>query len=102
VHRDIKPENIYLCRRADEVDIVKVLDFGLARTTQRASGQAGLTQAGMIQGTPYTMSPEQIEERALDGRSDLYSLACVAMWLLTGQEVFEGESVMGILMMHLK
>ncbi len=103
VHRDIKPENIHTCRRADELDVVKVLDFGLVRVRRTDGSRVQLTQDGFVQGTPATMSPEQIQDLDLDGRSDLYSLGCVACWLLTGQEVFPVGSgaTMSLLHQHL-
>ncbi|HET7504104.1 MAG TPA: protein kinase, partial [Kofleriaceae bacterium] len=106
LHRDIKPPNLYLCRAADEVDIVKLLDFGIVQTVAeppapRASGDARalgappridgtpkLTQIGAMLGTPGFMAPEQILGMQLDGRADLYALGCCAWWLLTGHEVF--------------
>jgi serine/threonine protein kinase len=101
VHRDIKPENLFLCRRADEVDVLKVLDFGIVRMQEPTSDMAR-TRQGMVQGTPATMSPEQATDRPLDGRSDLYSLGCVAYWLLTGQPVFTNENAMELLTSHVQ
>jgi serine/threonine protein kinase len=101
IHRDVKPANLFLCRAADEVDIVKVLDFGLVRSVRASSGQlrpAGgrgsleepLTgyQQGIL-GTPGFMAPEQVLGRSMDGRADLYALGCVAFWLLTGRLLFD-------------
>jgi serine/threonine-protein kinase len=104
-HRDIKPPNLMLCRAADEVDIVKLLDFGIVHTPNEAPVEAvrlpaspppsgstpRLTQLGAMVGTPGFMAPEQILAMPLDGRADLYSLGCVAWWLLTGNEVFQRE-----------
>jgi serine/threonine-protein kinase len=105
LHRDIKPPNLYVCRAADEVDIVKLLDFGIVQTTQEPpappkGGRAAtpvpetpkLTQVGAMLGTPGFMAPEQILGMQLDGRADLYSLGCVAWWLLVGREVFSREA----------
>jgi len=100
VHRDIKPENLYICRRADEVDVLKVLDFGIV-AVQRKPTDKGLTQAGMVQGTPSTMSPEQAMGESLDGRSDLYSLGCVAWFLITGKMPFAGSDPYTILSAHI-
>jgi serine/threonine protein kinase len=98
VHRDIKPENIYTCRRADEVDVVKVLDFGIVAVQDR---DVGVTKRGFVVGTPSTMSPEQARGEPLDGRSDLYALGCVAYWLLTGTEVFRLDGQMELILAHL-
>ena len=94
VHRDIKPENILF------TDGVAVLaDFGISRAMTVASGER-LTQSGMVLGTPQYMSPEQGAGDAVDGRSDVYSLACVVYEMLTGDPPFTGASPMGILARH--
>ncbi|MBN8525471.1 MAG: protein kinase, partial [Planctomycetes bacterium] len=100
VHRDIKPENIFVCRRADEVDVIKVLDFGLVRIA-KAPENARLTQAGMINGTPATMAPEQAMGKELDGRTDLYAVGCVACWLLTGSDLFSADNAIELLTKHI-
>jgi serine/threonine-protein kinase len=88
VHRDIKPANLFIARLGPEYDYLKVLDFGIVK--DRAGQQAVmLTAQGMVQGTPAFMAPELVfGEDGVDGRADLYSLACVAYWALTGQLVF--------------
>jgi serine/threonine-protein kinase len=103
LHRDIKPPNLFSCRAADEVDIVKLLDFGIVQTVNEAPSKAvslaaapildtpKLTQLGAMLGTPGFMAPEQILGMQLDGRADIYSLGCVAWWLLTGKEVFSRD-----------
>ncbi|HYS78742.1 MAG TPA: serine/threonine-protein kinase, partial [Candidatus Dormibacteraeota bacterium] len=88
VHRDIKPANLMVLKGG----VLKVTDFGLAK-----SPSANLTQAGVLLGTPSYMSPEQIEGRELDGRSDLFSLGVVLYELLTGVRPFEGESISTII-----
>jgi serine/threonine-protein kinase len=102
VHRDIKPANIYACKSGCRYDFVKVLDFGLvARDRALAGDGARLTQADQATGTPAYMPPEIAAGKAIDGRADLYSLCCVAYWLLTGCQVFEGETVYDIVHQHL-
>lgn len=97
VHRDIKPGNIMICDRTDGADIVKVLDFGLARTMERVSSR--ITQQHLLGGTPIYIAPERIRDPAsVDTRSDLYSLGAVAYYLLTGKEVVEGSSPQEILL----
>jgi len=92
VHRDIKPENILL-----EAGQAVVSDFGIARAITAAGGEK-LTQTGMTVGTPGYMSPEQAAgERQLDGRSDIYSLACVLYEMLAGNPPFLGTSARAIL-----
>lgn len=91
VHRDIKPENIMLSTSGE----IKVTDFGLARVNNNASQQA-LTQIGITMGTPLYMSPEQVEGRSLDSRSDIYSLGVTAYHTLAGQPPFDGENALAI------
>src|SRR5213594_3511130 len=92
VHRDIKPENILLSSGH-----ALVADFGIARAITAAGGER-LTQTGVTVGTPGYMSPEQASgERDLDGRSDVYSLACVLYEMLAGNPPFLGTSARAIL-----
>ena len=88
VHRDIKPANIYLCRLGLEVDVAKVLDFGLVADRQ---GADRASSGGIIQGTPAYMAPEQAKGLPTDARSDLYALGGVAYWLLSGHTVFDED-----------
>jgi eukaryotic-like serine/threonine-protein kinase len=94
IHRDLKPENIVLTNRAGETDFAKVLDFGIAARTESADAQkeAKLTQQGMVLGTPPYMSPEQFTGKALDARSDIYSLAVMSYEMLTGKLPFEADT----------
>ncbi|GIW95149.1 MAG: serine/threonine protein kinase [Pirellulaceae bacterium] len=97
VHRDIKPENIMLSVTGE----VKVADFGLARVTQE--GQAiELTQVGVTLGTPLYMSPEQVEGRPVDPRSDIYSLGVTCYHMLAGRPPFEGDSPLSVAVQHLQ
>lgn len=96
VHRDIKPENIMLARTGE----VKVADFGLARQTNDAA--MNLTQVGVTMGTPLYMSPEQVEGRPLDPRSDLYSFGVTIYQMLTGGPPFRGDTALAIAVQHLK
>ena len=89
LHRDIKPQNLFLCRLGLDVDVLKVLDFGLVKSLHE--GAAQLTTEGVLTGTPAYMPPERVVGAAADERSDLYSLGCVAYWMLTGRAVFTGE-----------
>ena len=95
VHRDLKPENILL-----EDGHAVVADFGIAHAVS-ASGEQKLTQTGVTLGTPTYMSPEQaFAEKAIDGRSDIYSLACVLYEMLTGQPPFTGPNAQAIMARH--
>ena len=97
VHRDIKPANILLDPRPGEPDHVYVSDFGLIKSA--APGDT-LTPAGQYVGTPLYSAPEQAEGKAVDGRADQYSLACVAFELLSGRRVFERDQPVMLLMAH--
>ena len=119
VHRDIKPANLYVCRQADEVDVLKVLDFGLVRSLSDAPSEgrsleelarelesgtlplAKLTAAGAVMGTPDYMAPEQNLGQDTDARADIYALGCVAYFALTGVLPFRGRDGMAIMMAHL-
>jgi len=101
VHRDIKPANLFVCRYGSDVDFVKVLDFGLVKK-QELVEDAALTQKGQFLGTPAFVAPEMALGSAIDGRTDLYSLGCVAYWLLTGSLVFEAGNPMALAAKHLQ
>lgn len=96
VHRDIKPDNLFLCRQGLHQEVVKVLDFGLAvvrESLMRAAREGEARNTELFVGSPFFVSPEQARGEAdLDGRADLYSLGCVAWFLLTGKNVQGGES----------
>ena len=89
IHRDLKPSNIFLARRRDGRQRVKLLDFGIVKTTNRAA----LTSTGAAIGTPYYMSPEQVLALPLDPRADIYSLGAVLFEALAGRPVFLGEAL---------
>lgn len=102
VHRDIKPRNIFCCHMGSDDDFVKVLDFGLVKIQAAEETQTQLTLPGTATGTPAYMPPEiGMGKLNVDGRADLYSLACVAYWLLTGQLVFEGANTMAVILAHI-
>ena len=97
VHRDIKPDNLLLTTAGD----VKVADFGLARLAQDPAA-VQLTQEGFTLGTPLYMSPEQVEGRTVDGRSDLYSLGATAYHLFAGTPPFTGATSLSVALAHVR
>ena len=100
IHRDIKPSNIILTRRGGLFDFVKLVDFGLVKAVD-AGRMAGLTTADSVVGTPLYMAPEAIRHPdQADARTDLYAVAAVGYFLLTGRPVFQGRTVADILFQH--
>ncbi|HEY1550686.1 MAG TPA: protein kinase, partial [Kofleriaceae bacterium] len=98
IHRDLKPENIFLITRGGEADVVKVLDFGIAKTTEaEAARERRLTSPGMAMGTPEYMAPEQAAGRPADARTDIYSLGAIMYEMCTGQPPYTGDNFMEIL-----
>jgi eukaryotic-like serine/threonine-protein kinase len=102
VHRDLKPENIFLCNQGGLTDFPKVLDFGLAKVTEREMrpGSIILTQEGMVFGTPEFMSPEQAQGQVLTPASDIYSLAVILYEALTGKLPFDARTPVEHLQLH--
>jgi serine/threonine protein kinase len=97
VHRDVKPANILVDARPGRPDHVYLSDFGVSKGAVSVS----LTGTGQFLGTPDYSAPEQIEGRAVDGRTDQYALACVAYQMLTGAVPFERDQGMAVLLAHL-
>ena len=100
VHRDLKPENCFCTTNAAGAELVKVLDFGIAKVNSSSIGQ-GLTQAGRVFGTPAYMSPEQAEGAEVDHRTDIYSLGVTMYQALTGSVPFTSDTPLGFLKQHL-
>lgn len=92
IHRDLKPSNIMI----DSQGNTKIMDFGIARSTEAK----GITEAGVIIGTPEYMSPEQVEGADVDPRSDIYSLGAILYELVTGRPPFEGKTPMSVAFKH--
>ncbi|MEK6257464.1 MAG: serine/threonine-protein kinase [Planctomycetota bacterium] len=96
VHRDIKPENVLLTKKGE----AKVADFGLAQLSLHGE-KVALTQVGVTMGTPLYMSPEQVNGKPLDARSDIYSMGVMAWHMLAGRPPFTGESALAVAVKHL-
>jgi serine/threonine-protein kinase len=97
VHRDLKPSNIFIVRGEEEEELVKVLDFGIAKAP-RLRADDDRTRTGAVLGSPRYMSPEQARgNRAVDARSDLWSLAVIAYRMITGQLPFQGSDMADLL-----
>jgi eukaryotic-like serine/threonine-protein kinase len=94
IHRDIKPQNVLIDAKGE----VKLMDFGIARM---AEAKEAMTQAGLIVGTPHYMSPEQVQGKQLDPRSDVYSMGVLMYEMLTGKRPFESSSLTGVLTAHI-
>ncbi len=102
IHRDIKPKNIVLSRLGFQYDFTKVLDFGLAKSILPHDATL-MTMEGVATGTPAYLAPEiALGESKIDGRSDIYSLGCVAYFLLTGQLVFNEPSPTAMALAHVQ
>ncbi len=99
VHRDLKPENIVIAEGRDG-EMAKVLDFGLAKLFE-GNVEAQVTRSGTIVGTPYYMSPEQIQGQELDGRSDVYAIGAIMYECVVGKPPFEAPNPVGVLSKHL-
>ena len=98
IHRDIKPENIFLCRREDGSDLVKVLDFGIAKSRQ----DSRLTGQGELFGTPQYMAPERILGKDTGGSSDIYALGVVFFEMVTGELPFNAPDVATFFVKHME
>ncbi len=100
VHRDMKPENIFVTWGTDNVDVPKILDFGIAKVAGN-EGQNNLTRTGTIFGTPFYMAPEQALGNPVDARTDIYAMGVIMYEVFAGSLPFRGESFMGILTQHI-
>src|SRR5205823_11094826 len=98
IHRDIKPENILLTHKGE----VKVADFGLSRVLVGDQQPLHITQSGVTMGTPLYMSPEQVEGRAVDARTDIYSFGVTCYHMLSGEPPYRGKTAFEVALQHVK
>ena len=98
VHRDLKPSNLFLTKRSDGSPLVKVLDFGISKSTGADLQSAtGLTMDRSVLGTPFYMSPKQVRDaKSVDTRTDIWSLGLILHELLSGSPAFEGTTLPGV------
>ncbi|MEI9948086.1 MAG: serine/threonine-protein kinase [Pseudomonadota bacterium] len=99
VHRDLKPSNLFLTQRSDGTPLVKVLDFGISKTTgsEQERVTSDLTAERSVLGTPFYMSPEQVRDaKTVDHRTDIWSLGLILHELLSGSPAFEGTTLPGV------
>jgi len=102
VHRDLKPENIMLTRTVDGATIAHLVDFGIAKVLDDTDlTPLGLTQTGVVIGTPLYMSPEQAQGGEIDGRTDIYCFGCVMYFVLSGKPPFLGPNFIATINKHL-
>jgi len=93
IHRDLKPQNVFLARKGRERDVVKILDFGIAKLVEAEALERSVTRSGEIYGTPLYMSPEQLRSsKDVDERADIYAIGVILYHALTGVTPFRGES----------
>jgi len=101
VHRDLKPDNVMIVEKGDRDDLIKVLDFGIAKITQGDGSADALTEVGMVFGTPEYLSPEQAAGQTADARADLYSLGVIMYELLVGSRPFKGPTKLELIGKHI-
>jgi len=107
VHRDLSSANVYLLLCENNLQLVRILDFGLAKFVRQGAGQSGeaglkLTCTGEILGSPLYLSPETCRGEAVDARSDIYSLGCLLFEMLSGQPPFRATEAIGLLFKHME
>lgn len=102
VHRDLKPANILLQKTPTGEEVVKIVDFGIAKIVQQDNAEAqNFTRSGEILGSPLYMSPEQCQGKKLDHRSDIYSMGCVLYAMFVGSPPFQGPTAFETIQMHM-
>lgn len=102
IHRDLKPSNVMIVRPDEEGAYVKLLDFGIAKSAMPKDTDQKLTHKGEIFGSPLYISPEQISNKPIDKRADIYSFGCLMYEVLTGEPPLMGDTVVMTLMKHLQ
>src|SRR5467141_2460039 len=101
IHRDLKPANVMLLRQQDDLDFVKVLDFGLVKFFSGDSPETDITNAGTFMGSPHYIAPEQARNQSPDQRCDIYSLGVLLYHMLTGRVPFTAPAPVDVILKHL-
>ncbi len=101
VHRDLKPENVFVHQIEDEKPQCKLLDFGLAKVTNKEDHLVARTRTGQLLGTPLYMSPEQCKAKGVDHRTDIYALGCMGYEMICGRVPFDCDNVAELISAHL-
>ncbi|MBX9686018.1 MAG: serine/threonine protein kinase [Candidatus Obscuribacterales bacterium] len=101
IHRDLKPSNVMIVPKEEDGSFIKILDFGISRSTSAGDNEQRLTAKGEIFGSPLYISPEQLSGKEIDQRADIYSLGCLMYETLTGRPPFLGDTVFLTLMQHM-
>ncbi len=103
VHRDLKPENILLTEKRGESEVVKIVDFGIAKMLAHAApGEDAISRMGTVFGTPHYIAPEQAAGQPVDGRADIYSLGCILFQMATGRVPFDGQQGLQVLLRQVR
>lgn len=103
VHRDLKPENILLTEKRGESEVVKIVDFGIAKMIAHAApGEDPISRMGTVFGTPHYIAPEQAAGQPVDGRADIYSLGCILFQMATGRVPFDGQQGLQVLLRQVR
>ncbi len=103
VHRDLKPENILVSEKRGQPDVVKLVDFGIAKIlVSYAPGEDAISRMGTVFGTPHYIAPEQASGQSVDGRADLYSLGCILYQMATGRVPFDGKAGLQVLLSQVR
>lgn len=100
IHRDLKPANVMLVAQDDDPEVVKIIDFGIAKVITENSKRTVLTETGDVFGSPAYMSPEQCRGKPLDARSDIYALGCILFMMLAGKPPFTGTDDVDFMYKH--
>lgn len=101
IHRDVKPENILVCHQPDDTLLIKVVDFGIAKSLALGPDGIKLTAAGSVMGTPEYIAPEQIRDQTIDGRADLYAVGLILFEAIMGRQPYGGPDTTALMLAHL-